>query len=143
MFSPTDEQRQLVEIMAAFQIPETKMGLLIRHQKTGEPISDKTIRKYFAKEIVRGAVNADMRVMAGMFKNATTPTPAFPGGNPTIQIFWSKVRMGWKDPTRGAGEGNPGAGDGTIIPEDEIPIDNNFARRVAYLLEGESHRVED
>ena len=82
--------------MAAFAIPQDEMVRLVINPKTKKPISKLTLIRHFRVELDRGMTNANVRVMTGMFKNATTPTEAHPGGHPILQIFWAKSRLGWQ-----------------------------------------------
>jgi hypothetical protein len=118
--------------MAAYGIPEEEMVKLILNPKTNAPITPKTLRARFRDELDRGMVNANVRVMNGMFKNATTPTKVNPGGNPILQIFWSKVRMGWKQDGPGPRVGD----DGNLLPgagEGEVNM-LEAARRLAFTI---------
>lgn len=95
-FQPTAEQRELVEQLAAFGIPQDDIANFIKG-KNGEPITERTLRKYFRAELDSGEVKANVKVAKGLYKNATTPTDTHPGGNPTSQIFWLKTRGRWKE----------------------------------------------
>ena len=83
-------------MMAAFGIPERDMVLLIKNHH-GKPIDPKTLRKHFRPALDSGLLKANVKVIGGMFKNATTPTLQNPGGNPIVQIYWTKARLGWRD----------------------------------------------
>ena len=95
-FEPTDEQRELVEQLAAFGIPQPDIANFVKG-KNGKPITERTLRKYFRSELDGGSVKANVKVAKGLFKNAITPTESYPGGHPTAQIFWLKTRGGWKE----------------------------------------------
>ena len=95
-FQPTAEHRELVEQLAAFGIPQGDIAKFIKG-KNGDPITERTMRKYFRYELDCGEVKANVKVAKGLFKNATTATDSHPGGNPTSQIFWLKTRGGWKE----------------------------------------------
>jgi hypothetical protein len=98
-FKPTDEQRKLVESLAGYGITEVEISKLVVNPQTNAPISPVTLRKCFRDELDRGHVIANHQVAGALFKNATTGTAAFPGGNPTSQIFWLKTRGKgqWRD----------------------------------------------
>ncbi len=126
-FEPTAEQRVLVEAMTGYGIPQQDIVTLIINPKTGKPINEVTLRDHFRPEINRGLAAANTKVVGALFKNATTPTPTYPGGIPTAQIFWLKARLGWKD--------GSGPGDNTPPPQgaNEVSL-RDTARRVAFLL---------
>jgi len=113
--------------MAGAGIPEEKMVQLVVNPATKAPIDAKTLRRHFRNELDGGHTKADTLVSQGLFKNATTPTKAFPGGIPLAQIFWLKVRTRWKPPSPvdvGAPPpADPGAADA-----------RETARRMAFLL---------
>lgn len=119
-FRPTPEQRQLVEHMAAYGIPQDDMCKVVTNAKTGESIALNTLRKHFAKELETGAIKANIKVVGAMFKNATEKL------NVVSQIYWTKNRMGWKEA--------PGPGDGpppSVINE-QRPLE--VARRIAFVM---------
>lgn len=88
-FQPTDEDRALVEQLAAFGIPVTSMTLFVK-DKAGKSISEKTLRKHFAKELAQGELKANMKVAQTLFKKAIS-------GDTTSMIFWLKTRARWKE----------------------------------------------
>lgn len=98
-FTPTEEQRKLVDELAGYGIPEPDIARLVINPGTREPISPVTLRKHFRDELDTGHVRANQRVAGALFKNATTSTETYPGGIPTAQIFWLKTRGKgqWKD----------------------------------------------
>lgn len=129
-YHPTAEQRTIVEAMAGFGIPEVEMVKMILNPATKKPISPITLRKHFRHELDRGLTHANFKVIGAMFKNATTPTDTYPGGNPTSQIFWAKARLRWKD--RDLHPGTLGAQ--TPATEDEADDMIVHGRRVAFVL---------
>ncbi len=88
-FQPTDEDRALVEQLAAFGIPVTSMTLFVK-DKAGKPISERTLRKHFAKELDQGELKANVKVAQTLFKKAIS-------GDTTSMIFWLKTRARWKE----------------------------------------------
>ena len=112
--------------MAAFGIPEDEMVRLVTNPQTKLPISKPTLIKHFRTELDRGLTNANVRVMNGLFKNCTTPTAVHPGGNPILQIFWAKVRLGWQQ-TKEAPPPPP-------LQDAEHVTHLEIARRVAFTL---------
>lgn len=123
-FHPTPEQRQMVEGLTGYGIPQDEIVKMIINPSTGNPISERTLHEHFRLELDQGKVKANSRVISGLFKNCTTATPLYPGGHVTAQIFWAKTRLGWR----------------TTDPEDPPPPpmdernDLEAARRIAYAL---------
>ena len=112
--------------MAGAGIPEEKMVQLVTNPETGLPIDAKTLRKHFRSELDSGHTKADTLVAQGLFKNATTATPTYPGGIPVAQIFWLKTRARWKPP-------DPAALPPPTTPEQMNEQDT--VRRLAFLLQ--------
>lgn len=83
-FSPTDEQRRTVRAMSGFGIPQADIATLLE-------IDDKTLRKYFRREIDRGSIEATAKVAQTLFQMATS------GQNTAAAIFWMKARAGWRE----------------------------------------------
>lgn len=90
-FTPTDEQRNMVKALTGFGILQEQIRSLIKGPR-GQGISDATFRKNFREEIATGATTANAKVAESLFKNATV------NNNVSAQIWWSKTRMGWKEP---------------------------------------------
>jgi hypothetical protein len=83
-FHATDEHRRQVMMLAGFGFTHTIIGNFLN-------IDEKTLRKFFRRELDIGPTEANLRVANALYKNATT------NGNVTAQIFWMKSRMGWRD----------------------------------------------
>src|ERR1700719_2735659 len=92
-FTPTKDQRTTVEMMAGFGIHLHDICLVVVNPDTKKPITEKTLRKKFPRELETGAVKANAAVVTSLYKNATQ-------GDTTAQIWWTKCRMGWKDTSR-------------------------------------------
>lgn len=112
--------------MAAMGIPEDQMVLAVLNPDTGKPISPVTLRKHFREELDKGFIQANSKVAAALFKNATTPTEAAPGGITAAQIFWLKCRMRWQQ--------NPERNPPPPPPIAESADDKETARRLAFML---------
>jgi hypothetical protein len=67
-FEPTVEQHKNVNILVALGIPERAICAIVRDHKD-RPISEKTLRKYFRREIEIGA--AELIAQIGLFIVAT------------------------------------------------------------------------
>lgn len=115
-FQPTDEDRALVEQLAAFGIPVESMTLFVK-DKAGKPISERTLRKYFAKELDQGELKANVKVAQTLFKKAIS-------GDTTSMIFWLKTRARWKEsPQRvelTGKDGGPVEQKTTVVDEQQI-----------------------
>lgn len=85
-FEPTDEQRRIVNVMAAGGFQQ----LAIAHALG---ISDNTLRKYFAEELEAGGSKAHAMVVGNLYRQATKDDPR----STAAAIFWTKTRLGWKD----------------------------------------------
>ena len=81
---PTDEQRKTVKAMVGF-------GTTLEDIATVIEIDRKTLSLHYAKEIARGAIDANAQVAQSLFQQATK------GRNMTAAIWWTKTRMGWKE----------------------------------------------
>lgn len=133
-YHPTPAQREQVELMAACGIPEEDMVVLIINPKSKKPISPVTLRKHFREELDRGILGANMKVIGGLFKNATTKTKLYPAGNPILQIFWAKCRLRWN---QSAGTVGGLLGDRSApppLPDEDIVPNFELARRIAFAL---------
>lgn len=87
----------MVEAMTGFGITYDDQCQLIINPATGRPICKHTLIKVFQMEHLRGRTTTKLKVMSGLFKNATIGTETNPGGNVTAQIFYLKTQCGWKE----------------------------------------------
>jgi len=85
-YKPTDEQRRHVLSMVGLGIRHEDVATMLR-------IDHKTLSKHFRRELDTGMIEADMRVAQSLYTNATKHM------NVTAQIWWTKTRMGWKEPS--------------------------------------------
>lgn len=104
-FTPTDEQRLTVGIMAACGMPHELICERILNPQTGARIDPKTLRRAFRKELDEGTSSANAMVAQALFKKATGNTPQ----SVTAAIFWLKTRAGWKETTVNEHTGKDGA----------------------------------
>ena len=115
-FQPTDEDRALVEQLAAFGIPVESMTLFVK-DKAGKSISEKTLRKHFAKELDLGEMKANVKVAQTLFKKAIS-------GDTTSMIFWLKTRARWKESPQQVEltgkDGGPVEQKTTVVDEQQI-----------------------
>lgn len=129
-FIATAEHRLTVQVMAGAGMREDQMVLVLINKETGKPIDLKTLRKHFRTELDAGHSKADSLVAQGLFKNATTATPTYPGGIPVAQIFWLKTRMRWKPPPTHEPPNAPPP----VAPTAEEADAQEVAKRMAFLL---------
>ena len=98
-FEPTAEQRDNVELMIGFGIPQTDICRVIKNPESGKPIDEKTLRKHFTQEIATGATKlkalAGQRIAATMLGRAGGIKD--PRAEATLLIFFAKTRMGWSE----------------------------------------------
>jgi hypothetical protein len=88
-YKPKPNDRARVESMTAVGIPQDDMAKLLG-------ISAKTLRKHFPDEVKNGMTKANMVVGGALYRAATTPGP----GQVAAAIFWTKARMGWREPSQ-------------------------------------------
>jgi hypothetical protein len=81
---PTDEQRLRVKSMAAYGTPTHDIARYC-------DVSEKTLLKYYGKEIFRGPLEANAKVGQSLLEMATN------GKTPVASIYWSKARGGWSE----------------------------------------------
>ena len=86
-YKPNEEHRKMVEAMSSVGVPQDEICMVL-------DIDPKTLRKHFREELDKAEIKANAKVAANLFRQATKDdfkaTPA--------AIFWSKTRMGWKEP---------------------------------------------
>jgi len=110
-FVPTAEQRQNVEAMTGFGIPQEEIARLIKNPETGAPIDEKTLRLHFAEEIATGL--AKVKANVGQFIYASIM--GMPGGithEPSrahLAEFFADRRMGWNQKSIHEHTGKDGA----------------------------------
>jgi len=104
---PTEKTRALVQERSGLGQTQEAIARCLR-------IDMKTLRKYYARELERGIDEANSEVAGAMFLSATGREIQTDGTikrvpvNSTLAIWWSKTRMGWKEPPREDASGNDG-----------------------------------
>jgi hypothetical protein len=83
-FSPTAEQRKVVEAMTGYGIPEEAIAQTLS-------IDAKTLRKYFRQELDLAVTKANATVAQSAFKMACS------GRYAAMTMFWLKCRAGWRE----------------------------------------------
>lgn len=136
-FHPTPEQRQQVEAMIGFGLTQEQVAMLVINPNTGHGITVRTLVERFERELEIGIARANLAVVQALHRNATgRPAEYDQRGqliraelppNTTAQIWWTKARMGWREPepiNPNAGKNYSGA--------------DGARRRLAHLLDAES-----
>lgn len=82
-FKPTDKQRLMVEDLSGFGMPHDQIAMSIG-------ITDDTLRKYFADDLIRGKAKANAQIAQTLFNKAMK-------GDTIALIFWAKTQMRWKE----------------------------------------------
>ena len=117
-WSPTDADREKIQIMAAIGLPQEKIALVFK-------VAPKTLRKHCAVELDTGEAVANSEVGKFLYDAATgketfvkedgtrcTRHVGVSGPTITAAIFWMKTRAHWKETMLHSGNG----------PEGTIPI---------------------
>jgi hypothetical protein len=84
-FTPTDEQRSIVKMLAALGIRQDYIVEMIGWR------SETTLRTHFQSELAQGAAEANRQVAQSLFRQATS------GKCPAASMFWLKCRAGWRE----------------------------------------------
>lgn len=83
---PTDASRKQVEALASYGIPQPEIAGVLG-------ITDRTLRKYYRKELDTAETKANAMVAQNLFRQATRDDPkAIPAA-----IFWMKTRAKWSE----------------------------------------------
>ena len=105
-FQPTAEERQLVNALASYGIPQSAMVFLIKRPKgkDGElaPISIPTLTKHFRRELDEGEPAMIARVADALVKTALDRKHP---GHVVAARFVLKARAGWRETDRVQHEG--------------------------------------
>ena len=87
-FRPTEEERALVESLAAIGTNQDKIALLIR-----DGIDVKTLRKHFGHQLQTGKTRAVAKIAGKLYNKALQ-------GDLGAQIFFLKTQGGWSEKQR-------------------------------------------
>ena len=83
LFCPTPEQRNQVEVLAGFGLPQHQIAVLLG-------CDPKTLRKHFETELSVGDAKATAKIAQTLFNKAVS-------GDTASLIFWMKARAGWRE----------------------------------------------
>ena len=83
-FTPTREQRRVVREAAAYGVPQSAIAAMV------DVRSEKTLRKYFRKELDNGDARANFKVARSLYRSALN-------GSVVAMMFWMKCRAGWRE----------------------------------------------
>jgi hypothetical protein len=86
-FTPTDEQRRMVESMTGLGVPDYEVAKVMS-------ISLPTLRKYFHEQLEVGHIKSNFQVAQTLYKVATDIDHP---RHVTAAIFWLKARAGWRE----------------------------------------------
>ncbi|MFO0271537.1 MAG: hypothetical protein ACK53W_13500 [Gemmatimonadota bacterium] len=91
-YVPTDADRAVVEALTAYGIPQAEIANRIG-------ISDRTLRKYYRRELETATTLANAKVAEFLFRQATGGQrgQAVKPHNVTAAMFWLKTRARWKE----------------------------------------------
>ena len=82
-FSATPEQRNQVEVLSGFGLPQHQIAVLLG-------CDPKTLRKYFEVELSVGDAKATAKIAQTLYNKAVV-------GDTASLIFWLKARAGWRE----------------------------------------------
>lgn len=106
-YEPTPEDRRKVKLLAGFGLRHREICLLMINPATGQPIDVGTLMKRYRMELDTGMTEADAQVAQAYFRQCVGARAEYDDkGNVlreevkasvTAQIFWMKVRLGWRE----------------------------------------------
>ena len=108
-FQPTDEQRNLVKMLAGHGLVQLQMIKYIINPRTGTHISENTLQKAFHDELIAGRAEMNLAVSQKVLEGALgSPAEYDKQGNQIrsekhpyfpAQQWWEKTRAGMKETT--------------------------------------------
>jgi hypothetical protein len=130
-FKPTETERETVQAMAAYGIPQDRMVLVIRRPRGRgrvlHPISENTLRKHFRDELDTGEVMANSKVAETLYKTAVDRKHR---GHVAAAIFWLKSRAGWSERTIHTHEGQIDFDFSDATPEELVVLERLLKRKI-------------
>jgi hypothetical protein len=115
--SPTNEQRQLVQLHATIGTQQSVIADIIG-------VDDKTLRKHYREELDQSRAKANATIGGVLFNKAK-------GGDTAAMIFWMKTQAGWREKS----EIDHTSSDGSMTPKglDLSGLSDDALREVAAL----------
>lgn len=110
---PTEESRAQVAALTSFGISQDDIALYL-------DIDDKTLRKYYRRELDTGSLHATAKVASRLFATATQSVDMKAAN--VAGIFWLKCRAGWRDVSQ------PVTDDPSAVPPTDITVERKNAR---------------
>lgn len=92
---PTDQLRKLVESSSGLGLPHESIAALVG-------IDDKTLRKYYRKELDEGKAKANGQIAKTLYNKALS-------GDTTALIWWTKTQLRWSETVKQEITGQDGA----------------------------------
>ena len=91
-FVPTLEQRHQVEALAGYGLTTREIATVIINPQTGLPLSQRSLHKFFQRELDVGRIKANAAIAGNLFRIALG------NGAASVRacIWWTKARMGWR-----------------------------------------------
>ena len=89
-FKPAKGQREMVRRLVGFGFPHERICLLIDNPYSHKPITVKTLKRAFPRELTLGTVEMDALATKML-------TDKMRAGNMTAIIWYMKNKMGWRD----------------------------------------------
>jgi len=84
-FTFTEAERQQVEALSGYGLPQDQIAVLIR-----DGIGVDALRTHFPNELMRGKAKANGKISQTLFQKAM-------GGDTTAMIWWTKTQMRWSE----------------------------------------------
>jgi hypothetical protein len=124
-FTPTQHMRESVEAQAAYGIPHDVIARLTLHPKTGKPISEQSLHRYFGHELAVGKWKLVATVAQTLAKSAKGYPAEYDGAGRIIRaerqssdtacMFLLKSIGGYRDRTEIQHTGKDGAPASVVI----------------------------
>jgi hypothetical protein len=129
-FEPAEKQRAQVAALVACGVPRAQVATFIG-------VDNKTLTKYFRKELKEAKHLANSRIATTLYQKALA-------GDVVCMLFWLKCQANWKESSRHELCGP----DGRPLPSQHLSLGISFAdggpglpRRVPYDIEADSARI--
>lgn len=91
-YEPTEEDRDLVAILAGNGIPHAIIARCIKSPDTLEHIGLSTLKRHFKPQLKDGRAMSDATLIGRAYSMSAK--------NAAVLIFLCKTRLGWKEPTQ-------------------------------------------